>query len=1654
MAETVRVEYVLSDRISRKLEKIQKQALKTEAALASIDGRLEKLSKPATANKFAQNWQKSFAKINRAAGAHTKKLDGLATSTEKWGKAANKSRQELRFTRDTLKSLDRHVNTSTRSLDKQARIMKMHSDETAQAANHMFAFSDAEKSVTKAMSGKNREALRQRKHMRGLAADTNRAARASRGMSKGMREFRDIIKEVQDYSFFRDGFRSGATMFQTFTKLLGIMPVLATGLGGIGNAINAIATGAVTLSASLGRLAGSMGALGGLYASLGIAAGVGKGTMNSLFKPMVENADKIKELDKQIKTAQRSLSASRATAAKQGQARADSVARARLGVTSAENRLSTGTATQGERDGLARAQLSYSQALARTATSGAAAANTEDRLNSLIEERAKLLNKTNARADEFNANLDYLKANWQNLMSGDANANIDHALATFTSLNSVIDAMRNPVKDVQAAIRGLVTKGTGILTNPGNQKLMAQSFGESATAVNIIGDIMERVAPLFLRVVVASQKFANRILKSVDGWLAAKEASGELLEFADKIESYYGRSEKSLHRWASILKNVGGAFANIFRAAAPVTNQFESDLESVTSNFKKWTANSGNFARMEVFFDQTYRVLQGVGRLAVSILTMFGNASGGGDAGKSKAIADSMVQFLDQLGAGLERFGKYAGDSLTTVGPALNRFFTELGKVAGAANLTGVVTDVLDTITKILGVFNSFTDATGTGSFLNFLLEMRIRLLALGFITGSIVGPFARFVGIFGRFANLVTKGGLASKMGSLASKIPGAGMLGKGGAALAMATAQPVFVTNWPMGMGGPMDVLGGGKKGRLGAGAAGAGLAAKTPGLRMGYGMLRAGGAGRAAAAAGSLANVSKAVGPLAKTIGKVALPVTVAVGAFGALNEGLQDSNGKLSAMGSASKGFLKAIDPTSLIPGFDGLANKLPQSGAEMDKYNKKLEESTDALSQYNAGVRELYAEGQRIRKEQGGAVNKLAGKHNLKTQGGKDAFTQSLMNAGMSQSDAVNVLNNKIAQDKERAAKRNAALRSASGLTATLGVGGSAHRVGVVSKAGAADLNAKMKAAGSMYAPATMTQSDYKKARAKDAPAMAAAKVSAPEAQAVVALEQQLSDLRKTRADYAKEWQPIIDQTSKEAGKVPPILNDQLGVKSVTEIDKATKAQGTSLDAMLSQTATKGGGIATATEGWSKRVNDALAGVKNPAATTSGGAGSPTQAPTQGLPNLLGPQFAKGGVIGGDPRRGDVVPIMAAGGEVILNEEQQQKVGKGNIQSALMSSTSKHHKSFGTTGRAREFAEGGTVNPFTKLESMFGLQRSSGDHDAPGVHASGSYHYRPAPWGGVQAYDYGDARNSVGSLTNAANYGVANASLFAESFYDKIGSYVKNGNTVPGQFGGHGDHWHAAISAQGAFPGSSNIASPMGGAAQLPAVPNFGGSLMGRKTTAAVTGKRNNLMAAMNTAANPATVDASGVKGFAQQMLPQYGWGPEQFGPLDQLWTKESGWRWNADNPTSDAYGIPQALPGSKMSSAGPDWQTNPATQIKWGLGYIKGRYGNPAQAWAHSVANNWYGNGGNFVANGPQTIGVGENGPERVSVKPLSAGGTRNRNGSGNNGSGNTFNTNISVGVLVGNEDAMRQLTEMVGERMADDFRKAQAVTVNGSDDF
>ncbi|WP_433266835.1 lytic transglycosylase domain-containing protein [Micromonospora vinacea] len=133
----------------------------------------------------------------------------------------------------------------------------------------------------------------------------------------------------------------------------------------------------------------------------------------------------------------------------------------------------------------------------------------------------------------------------------------------------------------------------------------------------------------------------------------------------------------------------------------------------------------------------------------------------------------------------------------------------------------------------------------------------------------------------------------------------------------------------------------------------------------------------------------------------------------------------------------------------------------------------------------------------------------------------------------------------------------------------------------------------------------------------------------------------------------------------------------------------------------------------------------------------------------------------------------------------------------------------------------------------------------------------------------------------------------------------------------------------------------------------------------RAEAAAASRKRER--AAANAAAKPydgpipaSCAEYSGNRKTGCALMIGAGFGIAEFPCLEKLWTKESGWNHKASNSSSGAYGIPQSLPGSKMGSVASDWRTNPATQIKWGLGYIKGRYKTPCGAWTYFQNNGHY----------------------------------------------------------------------------------------------
>lgn len=205
---------------------------------------------------------------------------------------------------------------------------------------------------------------------------------------------------------------------------------------------------------------------------------------------------------------------------------------------------------------------------------------------------------------------------------------------------------------------------------------------------------------------------------------------------------------------------------------------------------------------------------------------------------------------------------------------------------------------------------------------------------------------------------------------------------------------------------------------------------------------------------------------------------------------------------------------------------------------------------------------------------------------------------------------------------------------------------------------------------------------------------------------------------------------------------------------------------------------------------------------------------------------------------------------------------------------------------------------------------------------------------------------GEARiavNTAGQVIAAAE-GKADATALASS----VATLEHAGDRAPIQLLQLVDQVEAETAAvQGAIAEADRVAAEAARAAEAAA--------QAKAAEAAAAAKRSTSSSA------PISVSAGSAQAIAREMMAaQYGWGDDQFNCLVKLWQKESGWRVDAYNGSSGATGIPQALPGSKMATAGADWKTNPATQIKWGLGYIASAYGTPCSAWSHSQSNGWY----------------------------------------------------------------------------------------------
>lgn len=419
---------------------------------------------------------------------------------------------------------------------------------------------------------------------------------------------------------------------------------------------------------------------------------------------------------------------------------------------------------------------------------------------------------------------------------------------------------------------------------------------------------------------------------------------------------------------------------------------------------------------------------------------------------------------------------------------------------------------------------------------------------------------------------------------------------------------------------------------------------------------------------------------------------------------------------------------------------------------------------------------------------------------------------------------------------------------------------------------------------------------------------------------------------------------------------------------------------------------------------------------------------------------------------------------AAGNELMVNQHTERRINR------LLGGTTTLGREVAMENRAHSqmpragFATGGRGRGITAAATLaermhMGISGGPGHGGIPtSGHASDSLHYQGL------AYDI------TGSAAQMRRYFFAAARDFRSSinelFYDPIGWYLDQGHKVAGAIGGHSDHVHI-----GFFPGGARLAPGMRGLAgaragrvrlqapgsRLSGIPGAASELAGQMAASGMSRRLNALIGAGRGGGGGGIGHGGGTPQqnmmLARSLLGRFGWGGDQWGDLKSLWTQESGWRTTARNPSSGAYGIPQALPASKM---GPEAQgSGPAAaraQILWGLRYIRDRYGSPSGAWEHEQRNNWYsrggrlrgfagwyGEGGRGRVHGPTLIGLGENGPEDFEITP-----TPKRGRAGGRGGGGAPVVHIRMGnvTIRGSADAEKTGKE-IGRHAARELTKA-----------
>jgi hypothetical protein len=1218
---------------------------------------------------------------------------------------------------------------------------------------------------------------------------------------------------------------------------------------------------------------------------------------------------------------------------------------------------------------------------------------------------------------------------------------------SLMDMRRVLPSLEPMLRRYSAMIGGELARGSARLTAPGFmgdiRNIMGQGIGTSRTMIRGLLNIVSALR----HVAVAARPFTEWLSRTVLGWTQFADQAARAGRQSGRLEAFFERTRKAAEGLGGMVKDLWITLRNIGSAARPLGEELFTAMQKTARGWAQITGRPETRLRLMRDFNAMAAGLKAMANLAGALGAAIFRMGAGGGLARTATALQGMV-------GPLERLLTYFAD---TFGPPMARALVDLTKLlenmGGAAGPLVTILNVVDGIFRglnaiigLIGPFKGFV-ATLVGGLLTARLLQKIGLLSIAWRSVTVEATRAGAAQVAAMGAGRAGiglgpllgggRGGAAGRGRGWLGSFWRGGRAGPGAPGMPGGPAGPVAPA---VGRGAMLRGVGGGLA--RGAGRLAGGFALPILGMQAAFGAAttpggageRAWGGARAAGLGGNPWVSTLSGAAIGAGIGAFGGPIGLGIGAGIGAGVGwgasaLAPGPGAGEAVIGASRQRLEAgMQASAGATGVGRMNREIAVMRAQLrsisylntesaKKYRAQLQSEITARTQL---VAQLNAEERMRGRERGAKVTEnLAQMYDaLKKKGVPEAEAQrQTVQAGLEQ----------IRMTRGRGARAQA-LRGEIGrglLRATRG--GPAY--------------GQVAAAIEQADPGVVVRgtSIYRGGRPERAGILGDLELPTGlrAARGRAALTPRELDLVANLEASGMSRSQALSMVRQNSGR-PRALRRAIQAwinRRLRRTQRRVRGRAARAGAEIEEEARR--------ERYSGVSGGFRRSVERDVETTRRAAG------------WVGGLFrAGGGRLGG---RGlhDTVPVpggMAAPGELVVNRHTEQKVNAmlgrhgRTLEGMTDAETRKHSEEptgvrggilAGLTHGGRTFAAGGRQNA-AAARVLAEANRMSAMNSK---YVYGGGHVTPAPaeppWDCsasvsrlLQVGGLGVPTMVSGNMMNIGQPGKGWFTIYASPghVYSTIGgrawgtSYSRP-NGGPGWFAGGPRSGfavrHIPQFGRGAAGGATAAAG--GGPGAGPAAPPprvMTGGILGSSTAqlfglagiqipgagaAPGGGPRRRGGRGRGGGRGGGAEPASGsTRQIGRRMMLQAGWGAAQWPALDTLWTGESGWRTTADNPSSDAYGIPQSLPGSKMASKGADWRTNPRTQIAWGLDYIRGRYGSPSaalSAW-RGRSPHWYAGGGRMRWGGwhqmgldrtfdtPTMIGVGEGGAERVKVTP------------------------------------------------------------------